>query len=113
MLNYIAIIVFITFVVGIVIALINLYMGSKNGGLAAHAERVATSHFDWKTFMFATVVLYVFLIATCAMIYTFGFGSFLLTFVALGVNMNMGALFHRGICLLIWKSHGAPVPMPV
>jgi uncharacterized membrane protein len=110
MLNYIATIIFITFLVAMVIALINLYFGAKNGGLAAHAERVATSHFDWKTFIFSTIVLYVFLIAVCALIYTTGFGNFLLTFVALGVNMNMGSLFHRGICLLIWKSNGAPVP---
>lgn len=112
MLNYIAIIVFITFVVALIIALINLHAGSKADGLAAHAERVALSTCDWKSLIISTLVLYVLLVAVCALIYTTGFGNFLLYFVALGTNMNMGAIFHRGLCHLIHKCNGAPVPMP-
>lgn len=112
MLNYIAAIVFVTFIVGLVVALINLYFGAKHGGVAAHAERMAMSSFDWKTAVFSTLVLYVFLVAVLVLIYTTGFGNFLLTFVAIAVNLNMGNLFHRGICHLIHKGNGAPVPMP-
>ncbi|BDD79667.1 hypothetical protein [Burkholderia phage FLC9] len=112
MLNYIAAIIFATFVIALVVALINLYFGAKHGGLAAHAERIALSPFDWKTAIVTMVVLYVFLIAVCALIYTTGFGGVLLYFTALPINMNMGGIFHRAICVLIHKANGAPVPMP-
>jgi uncharacterized membrane protein len=112
MLNFIATIIFATFVVGLVVALINLYFGAKHGGVAEHAERVALSQFDWKTMVFTMVVLYMFLIAVCVLLYTTGFGSVLLSLVLLAINLNMGHILHRGLCNVIHKSNGAPVPTP-
>jgi hypothetical protein len=112
MLNFIATIIFATFVVGLVVALINLYFGAKHGGVAEHAERVALSQFDWKTMIFTVVVLYSFLVAVCILMYVTGFGSILLSLALLAINLNMGHILHRGLCFVIHKSNGAPVPMP-
>ena len=112
MLNYIAVLIFATFIIGLIIALVNLFFGAKASTLADHAENIALSSCDWKTTLVMLAVLYVILAAVAALVFMTGYGACLLYIVVLPINMNMGNLLHYGFCALIHKAHGAPVPMP-
>jgi hypothetical protein len=113
MLQYIAILILTTLIVGLFIGAMQLYFGASSaGGLAAHTERMALRSHDWMTTLATVMFLYATLCAIGALIYITGFGAFLLYFNALALNMVMGQVFHVLLCKLIHKCNGAPVPMP-